>query len=211
MQNYNDQYYVCVSPEGEERIFPKTNQRTKSADYSYTKQKEGSAPFFFDNAYKEDDLAEGNQWPIPDILVSNKNVLIVDKLYDKLMGIKINGLQLHSAVYIDDNDDWNENYWFLIFYERLDCWDRERSIILKKERALNGSSTIIPAKVEQFYLDGRVLDQIPEEQRLMFTMGGVVNKFVFFHQKIVDIISTNNFTGARFIKVSEFDRADAMK
>lgn len=152
-------------------------------------------------------LKAGNKWPITDVLVCDGSILIKKYLWEKIEGFNSEGLAFHPSVFIDDEGIWHENFMFMVFYKNLDCWDRERSVVEEEEEHL-ADETVFPVVVERFYLDDKVLDKIPENQRLMFEMGGVQNSLVCFHQKIVDIFDQNKAAGIRFLKVSEFEDGD---
>jgi hypothetical protein len=59
--------------------------------------------------------------------------------------------------------------------------------------------------VERYSLDAARLGAIPEEQRLMFRMTGVMAPLVFVHQRIVDLFAMGQVSGIRFIRVSEYE------
>lgn len=207
---YNEKYYFCAVPKGSDRLFVVPNKkRMKSSAYSYLKPKVGSPPFFFNSSATsvKRNAKAGNKWPITDALVCDGNVLVNNELWEKIKEFNTGGLAFHPSVFIDDEDVWHENFMFMVFSKKLDCWDRERSVIEEEEERL-ADGTVFPATVERFYLDDKVLDKIPENQRLMFKMGGVQNRFVCFHQKIVDIFDQNAAAGIRFLKVSEFEDGD---
>ncbi len=87
-----------------------------------------------------------------------------DRDYD-FRKVPLGEAPLYPAVYIDDENNWHDNYWFLNFYEELDCWDRKLSVIGEDDDEHESA-------VYQYYLDAKILDGIPEEKRLLFIMGG---------------------------------------
>ncbi len=202
MYNYNEQYYISMQPAGEDHIFPMPDQKTADRNYEYLKLPIGEKPLFFSNSQLEIDAKKGIIRPLSDVLFDGNDLIVTDKIRDKLIHSSINGLQLYPAIYIDDNNQWHENYWHLCFYERLNCLDRQRS-------TLDGDlSPEFNTEVEQFRLDENVLDKTPEEKRLLFKIGGTTMGYIFVHKVMVDFIEKNGFTGIRFFKATEFEEGD---
>ena len=62
--------------------------------------------------------------------------------------------------------------------------------------------------INKYSLDASKLDMIPLENRLLFKMGGTSFSYIFIHESIFEKISINEFKGARFFKVSNFEEGD---
>lgn len=108
----------------------------------------------------------------------------------------------HQYIYINDEGEWLDDYWFLTFYKTLDCWDSGRSVVDvfedDEDDDLGGIEPTI--EVDKFVLESEVLDEIPKNERLLFKMGGNVSKsYVVVHQKVVDFFENNNISGVRFL------------
>lgn len=88
-----------------------------------------------------------------------------------------------------------------------DCWDRDRSELLRKGVVLSDGVVTVP-RVNRFCLDENVLNKISENECLMFAVGGVYNRFVFFHKKVVEVFERHGAQGVRFLKVSNFEDGD---
>jgi len=123
------------------------------------------------------------------------------------MKYDIDGMQLYPAVYIDDDDHWHDNYWFLTFYEKYIYWDKKRSQFI----TIDETDDQHDAEVDSYCLDETKLQGIAEERRLIFKMGGVGDPYVFVHQKIVDFLMANQCKGIRFFKTCEFEEGDQFK
>ncbi|MEJ7807501.1 MAG: hypothetical protein WKG03_16450 [Telluria sp.] len=108
---------------------------------------------------------------------------------------------MHPAIYIDDRDNWHEDYWYLTFTELFDCWDRQLS---------DTSTSCIEAGGEKIYdvyeyvLDKDLLDKTPLEKRLLFQMGGTVDAFVFCHESIAGLFRRDMPNGARLVLASDY-------
>lgn len=85
-------------------------------------------PLFFTNSYRDENNADGIQEIIPSILFYPPDIIVNDDIKNILSDEFNSNCQFVPAVYIDNDDNWHEDYWYLNFLTRLDCWDRERSI-----------------------------------------------------------------------------------
>ncbi len=137
MKNYNDEYYLVVLPPDGDQIFVEALQKTANRDY-YTEKQNPGEPFFFQNSYREEDKEQGIQHKLPDILMNGAWLIVNDTVRDFLKFYDTKGMQIYPAVYIDDDLSWHENYWFLIFYDDLDCWDRGEIRSSEKTKKTSG-------------------------------------------------------------------------
>ncbi len=207
MNKYNEEYYIAFEPKGDNQPYVIADKKTTERGYHYKKVPLGGLPFFFYNRNKEKDRRNGKKWPITEILETGGDFLVNDFIRDEVIQYDIDGMQLYPSVYIDDDDNWHENYWFLNFYETFVYWDQGRSEIV----TIDENDDKYGAEIDKYCLDEKKLFGIPEEKRLIFKMSGVGDPYVFFHQKIVDFLMTNNCRGIRFFKVSEFEEGDQFK
>ncbi|WP_447077846.1 hypothetical protein [Shewanella algae] len=86
------------------------------------------------------------------------------------------------------------------FYKELDCLDRDNSSIETFD--FDDDDELL--EVKKFSLDGRVLEKIAENERLIFKIANCSKSYLFFHQKVVDFIVQRKLSGVRFIKVVDF-------
>lgn len=198
MENIKDQYYIALSPKGEDRLVLVPSAETSDRGYHYKKQKSGETPFSFENSYRSRDR---NKWPVTEVLFSAGDILVNDFISDELKKYETKGLQLYPSVYIDDDDNWHENYSFLIFYESADFLDKEKSFPETK-----GNKQL--AGIEQYVLDEQKLKLIPEDRRLIFKISEEYDSQIFFHERIVRFLEENNVQGIYFVKPSEFREGD---
>lgn len=204
MNKYNDQYYIVMLTLNEDRIFVDPLQKTADRNYHFKKQPIGSEPFFFENSDREEDKKDGITHLLPDVLMEGANLLVNQTTRDYLKQYTIYGLQMNPSIYIDDNGNWHENYWFLTFFETVNCLDRVKSDVEEIPAIPDNDKPL----VNKYSLDSKVLDKIPEENRLLFKMGNVTDQYVFVHQRIADYFAENNVTGIHLSKVSEFEEGD---
>ncbi len=123
MKNYDDEYYLVRRTFNNDRVYVDATKKTAHREYGSEWLAAGE-PLFFENSYRERDIKEGIQHVIPYILLEGSDLIVNDIVRDFFKYLDISGLQIYPAVYIDDDLDWHENFWFLNFFESLDCWDR---------------------------------------------------------------------------------------
>ena len=215
MTVYDECYYILQRPHGDEQLFLSPDKKTFNRRYTYMKMDQGGGPLFFENGFKERDASEGKSFLTTNVLMNGSNFLVDDAIRDKLKFKDIWGMQPYLAIYVDDDGKWHENYWFLNFYETVDCWDRKHSILDIDEddddEDDDEDSIELDPEIMQYRLDADILNAIPEEKRLMFKMGGASKLYIFVHQKVVDIFKECNAIGVRFVKVSEFKEGDQFR
>ena len=213
MSTFNDQYYIVRSPFGDDQLFLKPDRKTSKRNYEFTQLRIGDAPLFFQNGFRDEDIASGVNHPITDVLMDGANLVVNDSIRDKLKLFGINGFQFYPSVYIDDSSNWHEDRWFMNFYEKLDCWDRKLSTIkvLEPDDDDDEDELELDAIVKKYCLDDNLLDKIPEEKRLMFKMGGASKEYIFIHQKVADSFTQSGVTGVRLFKVADFKEGDQFR
>jgi hypothetical protein len=197
MNKYNGEYYIACPVAGEdENVLLKPDNKTSKSGYR-TQVLSPGRPLFFTNAYPMY-IPKGKTERITDVMFNGAYMVVNENIKEYLSGFNINSLQIYPAVYVDLNNKLHENIWFLNFYETLDCWDREES-------SYDDDSKLLPPSIDKFSLDQDVLDEIPEENRLMFVMGGLDDKYVFIHEKVVNFLQEIHASGIRLIPVVEYE------
>lgn len=202
MKNFNDEYYIAFRPSGDDQIYIKPDLKTSHRKYHFKQLALGGQPLFFLNGFKNEDK---NRWPLTDLFVDSSGLLISDEVKSNLGNYNIDGMQIYPSVYIDDNDVWHECYWYLGFYKELDCLDRDNSVIETFDFDDDDDDLL---EVKKFSLDKNVLGKIAESDRLIFKIANCSKSYLFFHKKVVDVIVRKNFSGVRFIKVSDFSEGE---
>ena len=126
---------------------------------------------------------------MPDSVVSRK-------IYNVLEPMNIKGIQLVPAVIKGKNDVIFEDYWIIHIYNRIDCMDRERSIY---ETDDDNEVHFI----EKLYLDRKKLEEIPVEERLIFSLESHRSKRIY-HKSVVEAIMSVNPEGVMFYPIEEW-------
>lgn len=209
MNVYDEEYYVTQDPSGEDHIFPEADEKTALRKYSFLKMPAGGPPLYFHNGYVDRDKRKGVVRPITDVLFVGSNLIVSNDIREKLITYPTFGLQINSAVYVDDDGKFHESYWFLTFYDGIACLSKNKTKLHEVEDEDDDvSGEVFNSSVDKYSLDEAVLDAIPEEERLLFKIPDVSLGYIFVHKKIVDFFEANNFTGIRFFKVSKFEEGD---
>lgn len=203
MISYNEEYYIMFTPKGDDQIYIKPQERSADRKFRYRKLNIEDGPLFFENCYRDEDK---NKWPSTDILVEGGGFLATSTLCDKLRDYDVDFMQIYPAIYVDDNDNYREDYFYIGFYERLDCLDIKKSEIedIEFDEKDIDDDDPVSLEVSKFSLSDSVLGNISEENRLMFKIGQCSKPYIFVHQTVVDIFLNYSYTGVQFIKVSDF-------
>jgi hypothetical protein len=202
VNNYDRDYYFIHWPLSDNKDIPslQADSTTSMRSYDYEVQPTGDAPLVFKNSWRDRNRQRGIQEFIGDVLFEGFNVLVRERVRLALLAHDIPGLQMNSAVYIDDKDRWHEDFWFLTFCQRFDCWDRKASTYID-EPLEGGGMKVYP--VEKFHLDAAILDKVPLEKRLLFKMGGSIDGLVTVHETLLPIFRKGR-SGAEFFRVADF-------
>ncbi|WP_163831825.1 imm11 family protein [Spartinivicinus ruber] len=190
MTNYNEQYYILDTFYNDNQLHITADNKTSNRNYEYEKLVPSGVPLFFENSFKDKEKALGRKRLLTDVLFDGSSLVVVYKIHDFLKMFSTKGMQLYPAIYIDDDTNWHENYWYLNFFEKLDCWDRKLSVL----ETFDDEDDDFDAEIRKYYLDKKVLDAIPEEQRYLFKMGGATESYIFAHERLVDIFKRRNYT-----------------
>lgn len=201
MSDYEQQYYVLRPAKGNQVPFLGPHENTVERNCSFERQPMGSPPLVFTNTEKERNLAERVKDAVTPILFHGTNPLVSTPIRDALLALNIPDMSMHPAIYIDDRDNWHEDYWYLTFTQLFDCWDRTNSDKSTSDMEANGKKLY---DVYEYVLDKELLDRTPCEKRLLFQMGGTVDAFVFCHESIAGLFRKDMPNGARLVLAADY-------
>ncbi len=193
MSTYDSQYYFIRFPSNKEGI-PSllADHNTVNRRFEYEQQDEGSPPLVFHNGMKNEYLAAGTSIAKPhDILFDGTNIVVTTDIHRELLTFNTPDMYTHPTVYIHDDGEWYEDYWYITFEKRFDCWDRENS---DYDPEPDGFGDFIYYEVDQFSLNSELLDNTPLNQRLLFKMGGASDAFVTCHESIKHLFDNDGTT-----------------
>lgn len=209
MGTIDRQYFFILDPQQdfvERDLFPflSPDEDTAALPYSYEKLPLGSKPLKFHNGNKDYVQRRGYTTirKPPDVLFSGSNPLVRSDLREKLLGLDIPNLELQPAIFVDDWNEWHEDYWFLTFTRRFDCWSRKTSDYEKGSGPIRVGGNALH-QIYKFRLDEKVIEKTPLQERLLFQMGASQDAFVVAHSSIAHLFSGNR-NGAQVISIEDF-------
>jgi hypothetical protein len=204
MSKYDADYFFILKPLDDETLpFLMPDQNTEDRTFRYEAQPMGSPPLVFVNAWREEREKKGITSRTADILFEGDDLVVRNSIRERLLEQDLPGLHMHPAIYIDDNDKWHEDYWYLTFTDRVDCWDRSSSDYEQNRPPLRlGGFELFT--VYTYSLDQKVLDQLPIKQRLLFKLGGSTDAFILCHKSLARIFSGNGSSGADLTPIGDY-------
>ena len=201
MSELQQEYYIPFLGNTENKLFINTDEKSSRRYYFHTKFDLADGPMVYLNDYKEENLKLGIKTPLPDIFLDYGAMIIPKEFMVFLRNFDIYGLQLFPTIYIDDDEQWHENLWLVNFFEGINCIDKEKSEIDSDPELWEEGDPLI---VDTTVFDDSILRAIPEDQRLIFTMDNVHMLHLYCHQRVVDYVRQQNYTGIIFVKASDY-------
>lgn len=195
MTKFDNQYFFILREKNDRLPDMTPDEDTATLDYDSEEMALGSKPFVFYNGSLDFQISNKIK-PVdqpPDILFDGSNILVKDETREALLPLEIPDLVIQPAIYIDHNDEWHENYWYLTFLELFDCWDRKKSEFRPSKHDMHG--------VTRYCLDDELLDKTPIKERRLFKMGGTSDGFVVVHQSLAKHFKGS---GAELVPVADF-------
>jgi hypothetical protein len=213
MGTLDSEYYFVLKPRQDDSVrdlIPSLSpdEDTAKLPFRYQRIPFGSKPLVFENGAKELFQKRGYTTVknLPDVLFDGSNPVVRSALREKLLALEIPTLELQPAIYIDDWGKWHEDFWYLTFTSRLDCWDRKTS---DYERGMPpvqlGGGTL--HQVYQFSLNDQMLGEMPIHERRLFQMGGSLDAFVVAHRSVVGILRGGGDSGAQVLGLADYPDA----
>lgn len=194
MNNYDHDYFFIRLDDNNERLpYLRPDTNTSERRFRNRAQPPGSAPLIFTNALKQDFRDAGKKDDAADILFESSNFVVRDHIRERLLQYEIPNMHIHPAVYIDDRDKWHENYWFLVFTSRFDCWDRSTSTYSSPPLEIGENEFF---DMYTYSLNSKLLDETPFENRLLFQMGSTQDAMIVCHKSIAGLFRGNGKSGA---------------
>jgi hypothetical protein len=173
---------------------------TSAKPYTHKAQPQGQKPFIFHNGALDWQRERGivPLDPPPRVMFDGSNVMVVHEIAKELWDYEIPNLAIQSAIYIDHKNQWHENYWFLTFTEKFDCWDRKHSTYDPKPMPHTNPPWY---EVDTYSLNDKLLRETSLAARRLFKMGGTTDGNVVAHESVadffrvegVDVLSIENY------------------
>ncbi|MCG9684601.1 hypothetical protein L1D31_18875 [Vibrio sp. Isolate23] len=197
MSQYNDQYYIVFENYDENTLYLKPQKHSAMRDYEYTKLS-GGEPMFFENGYRDIDLARGVSRPIKQAHLDSTYPVFSDEIKKTLVNIDSSCCQIYPAVIVDDHGKYHDNYWVFNVFELLDVLN------LEKCRIDDFDPDEEDQTIEQYYLDDDKLSAMPEEERLVFMPKFSDYPHIIVHDKVVKAFKKHDVDTLNFVKVSDW-------
>jgi hypothetical protein len=199
MGKFDKEYFFVLKAQNERLPEMTPDDDTAELPYTHKAMPVGSKPFVFYNGSL--DWQRANRMspmnPPPEILFDGSDVLVKDKVREALIRYDIPNLVIQPAIYIDHKDVWHEDYWYLTFTDRLDCWDRKRSTYDSEPL----DDDLPWFEVYTYSLNDEVLEAIPLLERKLFKMGGTTTGFVVVHRSFAGFFKGS---GAVLVPIADY-------
>jgi hypothetical protein len=202
MGDYNREYYFIEKPKNSDHLpslMPDIN--TENRRFRFEAQPMASPPLVFYNGWKDFNKINGIKDVAASFLFDGLDLLVRSNVREELLNYAVPYLDMHPAIYIDDREKWHENYWYLTFTERFDCWDRIKSIYEDGPVEIGGFKLY---SIYTYSLNQEILDEIPLEKRLLFKMGGTLDAFIVCHESISNLFYTDDKCGSKLTLISDY-------
>ena len=200
MGTYNQQYFFMMEPRQREDTPSLTpDDNTANRRYDHEQEDKGSPPLVFFNGAKDFQKTNGVTAAQPgNVLFDGSSIIVTTDIRRELLKLTIPGLYTHPAIYIHDDGEWHENYWYLTFETLFDCWDREGSTY---DPEPGGFGDFIYYEIYNFSLNSELLDKTPLDQRLLFKMGNASDAFITCHKSIKHLFEGE---GVELVAISDW-------
>ena len=198
MSEFNNEYFFLLLPEDECLPCLMPDKETAKKPYE-SEASNGKKPLIFYNGasemQKEKEISLIR--PLPDVLFNGSYPVVCDRIVYELREFKIPNLAFQSAVFIDNEGAWHENYWFLTFTAEFDCWDRKTSafdpVPFNKKPPLYSVYT--------YSLNEKLLLSTLLSERRLFKMGGTQDGFIVAHKSVVPLF---RIKGVDVVPISDY-------
>jgi hypothetical protein len=203
MPKYDKQYFFIEKADDERLPFLVPDSNSEDRLFLYESQLPGSPPLVFRNGRKDSQKNRRISALTPDILFSGSDLIVKNSIREQLLDKEIPNLHMHPSIYIDNNEDWNEDYWHLLFTNSLDCWDHELSDYNRTRRPIEIGG-LEYHEVHTFVLDEATLDKKKLPERLLFKMGGILAGTITCHETLHSIFHGGGNSGAFLTSVNDY-------
>lgn len=209
MSEFNSQYFFILQPRDDDKVvdvlpFLTPDESTAKLPFQYEVLPVGTKPLVFFNGLQEMGKRYGYSFvkTPPPVLFAGNHPLVSGEIREKLLKLELPNVALQPAIFIDDWGKWHEDYWFVTFLSRLDCWSRKDSEYEQGIEPIRlGGFELY--QVYRFSLDDDVLKNVPKNERLLFQMGGAQEAFPVAHQSVAAIFASGG-AGVQVLAISDY-------
>ena len=205
-----EEYYFVFCTNSSTATRAKPDQRTAQRSYRVRQVTSGRPLRFLEIAPKEQQRKDSGP---ADVIFDSPFLLMKDWIKDEIARYPSRGCQIIPAVFMDVAGNEHTDYWFTNCYEPLYVLDRERSEIVDQSAWLREMGAELDPEddaeeedllVEVYRLNRNALVTIPQEERMLFLLGGVAGPYLVLHEQIVSRLQRAGATGIQFFRISDF-------
>jgi hypothetical protein len=207
---FDDEYYIVTRPREDDKLedlLPDLgpDEETTALSFRYEALPVGHKPLIFKNSAKRfrDRRGMTTMKNPPEILFDGSNPLVPGWLRQKLLRLEIPNLVLQPSIFVDDWGTWHEDYWYLTFTDRFDCWDRKTSDFERGSPVRIAGESLY--QVYDVRLDDGVMEKTPLAQRTLFQLGGSLDALVIAHRSVAGLFrGSDGKSGAQVISLPDY-------
>lgn len=206
MTSFDQDYFIIRKVRRRDEVPSlSADDTTVSRAHNYSRQDPTSPPFTFVNGAREYNEKRGvkSVAVLPEILFEGSNMLVKHDVKETLDTFGIPNLCMHPAIYIHDDGTRYDDFWYIAFDERFDCWDRANSEYDRDSAPVRLGGFELEA-VYHYSLDVALLSATPLHRRLLFQMGGVIDAHLVCHRSLTTLFLAANGKGVELKPIAEF-------
>lgn len=203
MTDFDKEYYFLSHGTDEGTPSPSPFYETDEREYWKKPMAQDSVPLAFFNSGKRYNRKRSiKPMPAPpDVMFERDNLIVRKHLRDALLERKVAGIFTHPAWYVHDDKTLHDDYHYIGFHQKFDCWDRDLSEHSGQDE--DADPTDRELNVWTFRLNAQVLARTPLNQRLLFVMGGCFLPQVVCHESLLPLFLGGENSGIRASRVDD--------
>lgn len=209
MSRSDEQYFFLMQPREDDKTVDtlpvlSADETTAKLPYEYEVIPSGVKPLMFENGAADFNKRYGRTTlkNLPPVLFVGNHPVVSGSIREKLLKLDMPNIALQPAIYVDDWGKWHEDYWFVTFLSRLDCWSRKDSFYEQGLQPIRlGGFELY--QVYRFSLDDEILNAVPKEERLLFQLGGTQEAFAVAHQSVAAIFAAAG-AGVQVLPIADY-------
>lgn len=203
MTAFEKEYYFLRRGRNASLPYPTAFHETHEREYWRGKVAPDSAPLAFYNGEKRGHRKEGIKPMLvpPDVMYDAGNLIVRNHVREALLERKVTGLSMHPAWWVHDDKSLYEDYCYVGFQKKFDCWDRELSEHSGQEE--DADPTDPEPIVSSFCLNTQLLERTPLHERLLFVMGGCFAGDLVCHESILQLLQGGEHSGIRATLIAD--------
>lgn len=203
MTDLNKEYFFVLKPSGDHVPFLVPDADTEGKSDGVAPQPPGSPPLVFLNAWRDENRKAGVFAQANDVMFSGADLLVRSAIREALLDLAIPRLTMAPAIFIDDEGQRHEDYWFLTFTDRFDCWDRATSEYDEDTPPVMVRGMPNHA-VATYSLDRELMAKTALKDRLLFKMGADIMGFVVCHESLASLLGGAGDRGAKLVSLADY-------